>query len=360
MITFELDVRRGDFRLAASAELSSTFTGVWGPSGSGKSTLLAALAGLVPPERARIVVDDEVLANTDERIVLPPHRRGIGVVFQDGRLFPHLSVRGNLVYGARAGSASIALGFDEMVELLALGPLLDRKPLELSGGERQRVALGRALLAATRLLLLDEPLSALDREMRGQILPYLSRVRERVDVPVLYVSHDLSEILQLTDQLLLMRGGETVENGSLLELVRAGHVLHGELDNVLELEVEEQDEEAGLSILRMTPSTAIAGAFVPSPLGARLHVGLRPEDVMLAREHVSAISARNQVAGSVSGLIEEGRRVLAVVDCGIELFVEVSPSAVAELDLVPGREVVCLFKANALRYLDAPLRTGSR
>lgn len=173
-------VRRGDFRLEVDLLLGSGVTGITGPSGSGKSTLLHALAGLLPAEHLRLVLDGEVVVDTADGIEPPAHRRAVGLVFQDHRLFPHLTVEGNLGFGEGPGGA---VDRAEVIELLELGELLGRHPRDCSGGQRQRVALGRALLAGPRLLLLDEPLSSLDRGLKRQVLPFLRRVHERFGLP---------------------------------------------------------------------------------------------------------------------------------------------------------------------------------
>lgn len=200
----ELDVawRRGDFALEAQAVFGARVTGLCGPSGAGKSSLLALIAGLQRPDRGRIVLDGEVLVDTRQRLWVSPERRHVGLVFQDAQLFPHLSVESNLLYGwRRLVPAERRFGLDEVVALLEIGHLLTRQPRHLSGGERQRVALGRALLYSPRLLLLDEPLAALDSERKQQILPFLKRLREETGIPLLYVSHVLEELRFLSDEL---------------------------------------------------------------------------------------------------------------------------------------------------------------
>ena len=221
MISLALSVRRGAFTLDLSAEIGPGITGVVGPSGSGKSTLLAAIAGLVVPAHGRIVVDGTTLSDTAARVQVPVHQRRIGLVFQDGLLFPHLDGAANLRYGERLlPSDQRRVAFARVVELLRLQPLLTRKPPSLSGGERQRLALGRALLASPRLLLLDEPLNAVDRPHRVEILAGLLAVRDELAIPMLYVSHDLGEVLRLTDQLLVLDDGRCLGQGRCADLAR--------------------------------------------------------------------------------------------------------------------------------------------
>jgi molybdate transport system ATP-binding protein len=197
--------RVGGFRIDARFALLPTgVTALSGPSGSGKSTLMRCMAGLARLP-GRLVVDGEVWQ--DERTFRPPHRRPVGVVFQEAGLLPHLSVRRNLLYGARRASANPTAGLQDTIDLLGLGALLDRSPTKLSGGERQRVALGRALLSKPRLLLLDEPLSSLDAQSKAEILPYLERLHRSLALPTLYISHDAGEIARLADRVLYMREG---------------------------------------------------------------------------------------------------------------------------------------------------------
>ena len=210
MLSLDCEYERGGFRLCARAELEPGVTGISGPSGCGKSTLLALIAGLLRPRAGHIRFAEELLAD-GRHVFVPPWRRRFGLVFQDGQLFPHLSVRGNLLYGYRRSSAAERrLELDAVTELLEIGPLLERRPAQLSGGERQRVALGRALLYSPRLLLLDEPLSALDDRLKQQILPFLRRVKEETRIPMIYVTHTTAEVQYLADRVLFMEQGELI------------------------------------------------------------------------------------------------------------------------------------------------------
>jgi molybdate transport system ATP-binding protein len=204
--------RLGGFQLAARFVLPATgVTALSGPSGSGKTTLMRCIAGLTRLA-GRLRVNGEIWQ--DERTFLPPHRRPVGVVFQDASLLPHLSVRENLLFGARRAGPEAMAGLTDVVDLLGLGALLARSPARLSGGERQRVALGRALLTQPRLLLLDEPLSSLDAQSKAEILPYLEQVHRSLATPMLYVTHDAAEIRRLTDHVLFMQGGRITATGA--------------------------------------------------------------------------------------------------------------------------------------------------
>jgi molybdate transport system ATP-binding protein len=203
--------RQGDFTLDAAFEPDARVVALFGPSGSGKSTLLHIIAGLIRPDDARVTVDGRVLTDTVAGLRVPVHKRRIGYVFQDARLFPHLSVARNLAYGRWFAPKAERYGsHDEIVALLGIGHLLDRKPTTLSGGEKQRVAIGRALLASPRLLLMDEPLASLDAARKAETLPYIERLRDELRIPIVYVSHSLEEVQRLTREIIRLNGGRVV------------------------------------------------------------------------------------------------------------------------------------------------------
>ncbi len=226
MIVLAVDVekRLGSFMLIARFDATTGVTALFGPSGSGKTTIVNMIAGLLTPDRGSIKLDEVVLFDAAAGINLPPHRRGIGYVFQEGRLFPHLSVHQNLDYGRRrSGHPYDADQFQRVVALLGIGGLLDRRPRLLSGGERQRVAIGRALLMRPRLLLLDEPLASLDAGHKREILPYLVRLRDDSGVPMVYVSHTAAELRRLATNVVRLEAGRVVANGG-LELLKDADV----------------------------------------------------------------------------------------------------------------------------------------
>jgi molybdate transport system ATP-binding protein len=214
MLRVDIEKRLGEFTLQAAFESEGRVTGLFGASGSGKTSLVNMIAGLLVPDRGRIVIDGETVDDVDKRVHVPAHRRRIGYVFQDARLFPHLDVRQNLDYGRRMNHLDDdPAQLERITDLLDIGNLLDRRPGKLSGGERQRVALGRALLSKPRLLLLDEPLGALDEGRRAEILPYLVRLRDEARIPMVYVSHDAAEMRQLATQIVLLKRGQVSSFG---------------------------------------------------------------------------------------------------------------------------------------------------
>lgn len=354
--------RRGGFTLDLDLRLGGGATGVFGPSGSGKSTLLHAIAGLLPSELMRVAVDGEVLVDLAAGILPPAHGRRVGLVFQDHRLFPHLSVQGNLRYGMVPGGS---VELEEVVDLLELGDLLDRLPRECSGGQRQRVAIGRALLAAPRVLLLDEPLSSLDRGLKLQVLPFLRRVQERFRLPTLMVSHDLSDLLALTDELLLMDGGRAAGQGDLPTIAAdqtAVELLAGSgLSFSLPGHMVRRDE-TGLGWVALAgrgsaapadpAASEVACGDVTAEVGDEVEVILGPADIVLAVPPMDArLSLTNHLAGTVERVTRTEARCLVQVDCGLEapVLAEVTERAVERLALTPGAPVVALFKAQATR-----------
>ena len=214
MLRVDVSKRLGEFAIEASFANEGRVTGLFGASGAGKTSLINMIAGLLRPDRGVIAIDGETLDDTSTRTHVAAHRRRIGYVFQDARLFPHLDVRRNLDYGRRMNRlAEDGVLWRRVTELLDIGDLLDRRPGKLSGGERQRVALGRALLSQPRLLLLDEPLGSLDEERKEEILPYLVRLRDEASIPMVYVSHDASEMRQLASQIVMLQRGRVTAFG---------------------------------------------------------------------------------------------------------------------------------------------------
>ncbi len=214
MLVVEVEKRLGEFSLDTQFAGEAGATALFGPSGAGKTSVVNMIAGLVRPDRGRIALDDEVLFDASAGVDVPAWRRRIGYVFQEGRLFPHLSVKHNLVYGRwMGGHAADAAAFAHVTELLDIGPLLGRRPGKLSGGERQRVAFGRALLMRPRLLLLDEPLASLDARRKQEILPYLQRLRDEAHVPMVYVSHDAAEVKQIATRVVRLDDGRVTATG---------------------------------------------------------------------------------------------------------------------------------------------------
>ena len=334
-------------------------TALIGRSGAGKSTLLQAACGLLRPAAGRIALDGVPLFDADAGIDLPPQARRLGVVFQDGRLFPHRSVRGNLLYGAKRAppGANDGPGFDEVVALLGLAPLLARRPFQLSGGERQRVALGRALLARPRALLMDEPLASLDPPRRHELLGYLAGLPARLNLPILYVTHQMDEVMRLADRVVLMADGAVAASGGALELLSdltlGPLVGRFEAGGVLAGVVAEQLEAWQLSVVAVA-GQRITVPRIAAPVGSAVRLRIRARDVALQRE-VLASSASNQLAGTVLRVLER-EPPYAAVELGLtpaaapgeRLWALVTQRSVQSLAITPGQPMVASFKAVAV------------
>lgn len=347
-----LSLKKGfpGFTLTLEQNLSGERIGFFGPSGSGKSTLASLIAGLERPDSGRIVLNGETLFDSNSGIDLPPEKRRVGIVFQAAHLFPHLSVRDNLLYGhRRTPSAGRCIAPESVVAALGLEELLQRGIGNLSGGERQRVALGRALLASPRLLLMDEPLSALDDTMRLQIIPYLKNVSQQFRIPYLYISHSLLEMRLLTQQVVPISRGTAAAPLSPEELAlqRMGGSQVGFI-NLLRL--ADPTRSDGLLMYKWGDTTLqLTGE--PSGNGETLYE-LSSRDIILCRQHPAAISARNLLPGRVTRTIPAGRKVGVALDFGgRELIAEIVHDAAQELAVEPGTTLHAVIKASAFRRL---------
>jgi molybdate transport system ATP-binding protein len=325
-------------------------TAVFGPSGAGKSTLIAAIAGLLRADECRVALDGTDLS------ALPAERRRIGLVFQSARLFPHMTVAANLRYGQRRAPPG-PIGFDAVVALLDVAPLLARRPATLSGGEAQRVAIGRALLAQPRLLLMDEPLASLDADRKAEILPYLAGIKAGLRLPILYVTHSPQEVARLADHLVLIDQGRTVAAGPLDALTARGDLPFARRDDagsVLAVTVARHDPGRGLSVLRAA-STELIVPMVRSAPGRPVRVRIPAREVILAREAPAAISIHNIVPGTVRAVSDDPARHAALVELALPdgaILARVTSDAVQRLDLRPGTPALALIKSVAIEVLE--------
>jgi molybdate transport system ATP-binding protein len=345
------------FALDAAFTAGPGVTALFGPSGCGKSTILAAIAGLLRPDEGRVALAGEALLDTRARRFVAPERRRCAVVFQEGRLFPHLSVEGNLRYGLRRAPAGAeGPGFETVVALLGLGALLGRRPRALSGGEKQRVALGRALLSRPRLLLMDEPLAALDAPRRAEILPFLARLRDMEGPPILYVTHALEEVDALADALVLLEGGRVLAQGSPDELsLRADLPLAARRDAgaVLTCTVAAHEPARGLTRLSF-PGGALEVPLRSEAPGARVRIRLRARDIAVARTRPEGISIHNILPCRLMAITPSAQHpeeVLLRLQLGeAVLLSRVLRDAVARLELREGDDLFALLKAVALDH----------
>jgi molybdate transport system ATP-binding protein len=340
--TFQLDV---DFEIERRAGVIV----LGGVSGSGKSSVLRCIAGLERPDSGRIAIDGRVLFDGEAGVDVPVHQRRVGVVFQDSRLFPHLSVKANLLYG-QPGDRDALVDFDELVGLLGVGNLLDRRPAALSGGERQRVAIGRALLSSPALLLMDEPLANLDDARKSELLPFLATLPLRFAVPIVYVTHSLDELLQMADELVVLKDGRVVAHGAVTDTLPA---LRGDglPDTVLEGHLVHHADHTSV---RLAPGLDVEVLGMSSlDDGARVRLRIAADDVTLAVGEVPAMSVRNHVSARVEDVASVGRGRLVRLTLrdapSLSLYARVSSSAETELAIVPGLEVTALIKASSIR-----------
>lgn len=353
MIDVDLQKAVPGFALDVAFGNAEGVTALFGPSGSGKSMTLGLIAGLARPDTGHVRVGGMTLVDTETRTYVPMHRRRVGLVFQDSHLFPHLSVRRNLLFGrwfAPRGERNIS--FDAVVETLGIGALLRRRPGALSGGERQRVAIGRALLACPRLLLFDEPFAALDRQRRLEILPLIERLRDEFDIPIVYVSHALEEVVRLAATVVALEAGKVVASGDPAAVFGP---MHRTADrrfgraSVLTATVGEADDGYGLTALHH-PAGTLWLAGEAGPRGRSVRALVHATDVSLAPGTTGPLSIRSALAGTIAAVEHEGP--LAAVEIALRgdgtLVALVTRRAMDDLALGIGSPVNALIKTVAL------------
>lgn len=344
--------RFGDFGLDVDFVVDRPgITALFGPSGSGKTTTIDAVAGLLKPDRGRIAVNGDTLLDTGRQIHVPPRKRRFGYVFQDARLFPHLSVRANLLFGwKRAPNRAPQAEVDRIIALLGLAHLLARAPRTLSGGERQRAALGRALLANPVLLLLDEPLAALDQPRKQEILPYLERLRDEAKTPMLYVSHSIDEVTRLADRMIVLNDGAVAAQGTVFDIMSRLDLfpLTGrfEAGAVIEARVAAHDERHHLTELTFDGQSL----YVPridAPPGTPVRMRIRARDVTLALDRPTRISANIVLPATIVEIRSDpGAHADVQLACGnAKLIARITRHSVERLELEPGVAVFALVKS---------------
>ena len=360
MLSVAVEHSLGDFTLDAAFDSGGGLTALFGRSGSGKTSLVNVIAGLIRPARGRIVVDGAVLTDTVAGVFLPARRRHIGYVFQEGRLFPHLTVRQNLLYGrwfasSRRRRAGRAGEVEHVVELLGIADLLGRRPANLSGGEKQRVAIGRALLARPRLLVMDEPLASLDEARKAEILPYIERLRDEFAEPIVYVSHAIAEVTRLATTMVVMSEGRVAAVGPTAAIMGRIDLFpltgRAEAGAILNTRVAEHDIRFGLTTLRAAAGD-LRVPYVDMRLGTQLRVRIRARDVMIALEPPHGLSALNILPGMVAEIgAADGPIVEIRLDCaGEPLIARLTRRSVEALGLEPGRPVYAVIKSIAFDH----------
>jgi molybdate transport system ATP-binding protein len=355
--------RLGAFALDAAFESAGRLTALFGPSGCGKTSVVSIIAGLIHPLSARIAVDGEFLVETERGFWLPPHRRRVGYVFQDARLFPHLNVRQNLSYGRWFTPKSRHYADEAaVIDMLGIEDLLARRPHQLSGGEKQRVALGRALLQSPRLLLMDEPLASLDEARKQEVMPYIERLRDETRIPIVYVSHSVEEVARLASDVVVMAAGRVMRAGSaqsilpMLGALDAGQA--GEAGALLDMTVVSHDVGDDLTLLRCGAGEArVPGRIAEPGTVVRLHIKTR--DVMIATVRPVGLSALNVFPGTIASIVPSGGASVDVtLDCGGALIgARITRHSARGLDLRPGLAAYAVVKTMSV---EAPSRAPAR
>lgn len=340
------------FALEVDIEMPRRVTVLFGPSGAGKTSLLDVIAGLRKPQRALIQLDGTVLTDTAKHFCLATHRRGIGYVPQDLALFPHFSVRQNLLYGCKARRPDPPLSFEHVIEVLEIGSLIARGVNDLSGGEKQRVALARALLASPKILLLDEPLGSLDAPLKSKIIPYLARIRDEFHIPMLYVTHDRFEALALADDIVVLEEGKVGQSGSVLEVF--SRPTSAEIARIVGVETFQPGRITKVSEGLATVMIQQVELTAPAPAGSSrdVFVCIHGEDVILQPESAASTSSvRNRLSARIVSVRAEGALLRIELDAGFPLFALVTRPASVELALREGETVIALIKASSIHLV---------
>lgn len=342
MLDVNIKAALGDLRLDVQMHVPAGVTVLFGPSGAGKTSVINAIAGLLRPDAGRIALGKRVLF--DASVHVPPHQRRVGYVFQDARLFPHMNVRQNLRYGG-------AHDFDRLVDVLGLGDLLDRRPAGLSGGEKQRVALGRALMRKPDVLLMDEPLAALDAPRKAEVMPYIARIGAAAGVPIVYVTHAMAEVVQLADRIVVMDQGRVARQGALdavlADPMAAQYFAKRDAGAVLNCTVLRHAE--GVTVL----ASDAGEVYLPGALGvvgSAMRLRVPAQDVILAHAPLEGQSALNMLAAEITGIdpLPNGNLAVMLRAGTAPLWAELTPLSVGKLGFAVGQTVYAVFKATAV------------
>jgi molybdate transport system ATP-binding protein len=346
-------MRLADFVLDVDTSFDARVTSIFGPSGAGKTSLLDAVAGLRPISSGEIVINGRVLFSSAAKVDLSPQERSIGYVPQEAAVFPHLSVKKNILFGARRNHAAAAsgIGLEHVAGLLEIGHLLDRPVQRLSGGEAQRVALARALLSRPQLLLLDEPLASLDIGLKERIIPYLRRVRDEFGIPMIYVTHNPTEVLALADWVVMIRQGRLVAQGVPRDVLMSSAVVSqldkNELENVFDAFLIDSDLKGGRSRVRLESGQDLFIPYVPGPVNRPLQIGIPGDDIIAATKAPEGISAGNILRGVIRRIDTSGGESILRVEAGAPFYVRLTSSAVERLGLRSGAEVFLIIKTRS-------------
>ena len=356
MLELSFRKRLGNFQLEIDHTITEKVTAFLGPSGSGKSTLLNCISGILHPDEGELLFSGQTLYSSQDKKCLPPEKRHFGYVFQEGHLFPHLKVRQNIAYGRpRRLDSGKRIDTDTIIDILEIGELLDRYPSQLSGGQRQRVAIARALGMSPRLLLMDEPLTSLDAGLKNRILPYLHHIKQAFDIPLLYVTHSISEVMALADEAFLLSEGRITGRGEPHQLLTSPSALPVAqmtgVENILALQVVVASEERGVTELALGEQKLLVSYTETEP-GATMPIAIRARDIIVAMDADLRMSARNILCGTIRQIAVQGGRVMLSVNIeGHLLSVEVTSDAREQLGLAEGTVCYFIIKASAINLL---------
>ncbi len=336
---------------------SRGISAIFGRSGAGKTTLINAVAGLSKPEKGYIAIGDDVLLDTRHQINLPTHKRNVGYVFQDSRLFPHYTVEGNLLYGVKEHSKS---QFEHIVELLGLEALLKKKPIHLSGGEKQRVAIGRALLSQPQILLMDEPLASLDQPRKNELMPFLERLVEDIEIPILYVTHSLNEIMRLADHLVIVDKGQVASCGKLEEVwaseAMAPWQSSSQRSSLFNGTMVKEHDKYPLTQFEIAEDVRLWTPCTTFNVGDSARVQIHANDVSIALNKAAATSIRNIISAEISDIVtnNESHEVLIGLTLAphCRLWASITPWALDELNLSLGMSVYAQVKGVSITQSD--------
>ncbi len=343
-----------DFRLEVDGVFDEGIVGILGETGCGKTTLLKCLLGIIKPDSGEITIANFQAFSSQKKISLSIQERNVGMVFQDALLFPHMTVRKNILFGAKKGIKKRY--FNEVVDILKLYKLFKRSPLTLSGGERQRVALGRTLIHQPSVLLMDEPISAIDINTRHQIISYLKDIQRNFNIPVVYVSHSISELLYLTDNVYVMEHGRNIEYGSSQRILMHRSIIQSvkneDIENLFELSVKQIFREEKRALLDFGGND-LQVIYSSEAIQPRLRVGIRANDIIIARNKVAGISARNMIPATIKSFMALENKYLINLDVnGLNCMVEITWKSFQELGLDSGQNVFLIIKSRACVLLD--------
>tara|TARA_B100000686_G_scaffold353766_1_gene460724 strand:- start:3304 stop:4377 length:1074 start_codon:yes stop_codon:yes gene_type:complete len=357
MLEIDISKNQGDFRLLCDLHISTGITAIYGPSGSGKTTLLNCVAGFSTPDSGKIMMSNQLFFSKEKKVNVPVEKRRLGYVLQESGLFPHLTVHKNIKYGYELTPDNIKkYDLDYLIEMLAIEPLLERDVSSLSGGERQRVALVRSLATSPQLLLLDEPMASIDARFRGFLIYQLKKMSLEIGIPMLYVSHSLSEVMVLANNAIVMNKGAVIAEGEPNILFTTPEVTgltdFSSYENLVEASVLESDQTANMTTVSLGDHFFYL-PFHDLQVGQKVFLSVRASDAILSIAPLSGTSARNIVEARITSIYVADKVVLIECYFGVKIFVEITHQSYEELGLVQGSSIYVVIKANAITLLDA-------